>query len=112
MSDDSDNYIDLLDALKQLTEAADNFAANQSPYRDPRYGLVPPVTVQECRQLSAALAKSHALLDQADGVRVVPAATKAMLEWAKEAENAWRTEGSPTVVPYAFLRAFLDEWTE
>ena len=58
---------DLLAALKELDDAADVFAADQSHATDKRCGEVQPVTVAECEALNAALAKARAAIRKAEG---------------------------------------------
>ena len=52
----------LVEALAELSYAADAFAADQGGATDSRCGLVQPVTVAECEALNKALAKANVIL--------------------------------------------------
>lgn len=53
-----------LTLMRELLDAIDPFLANQSGATDPRCGLVQPVTVQDCEELNAIVAKSWKYLEQ------------------------------------------------
>jgi hypothetical protein len=55
---------ELASALALLADAADSFAASQDKARDPRVGLVQPVTVEECVALNCALAHARDVLSR------------------------------------------------
>ncbi len=51
-----------IEALKELVDASQAFAADQSLATDKRCGLVQPVDVEECERLNAALATAEQVI--------------------------------------------------
>lgn len=56
----------LMSALVRLESAAEIFMADQSRATDPRVGLVQPVSVAECDELSEAIRVARQVLRQLD----------------------------------------------
>jgi len=55
---------EVLVLMKDLLDAIDPFLADQSGAKDPRCGLVQPVTVSECAILNVVVAKAWKYLEQ------------------------------------------------
>ena len=54
-------------ALKALADVADLYAADQTNAKDPRTGLVQPITVEDGEELNNALRVAYAAIANAEG---------------------------------------------
>lgn len=56
--------VNTINTLRRLAAAADVYAADQANAKDPRCGLVQPVTVEQAEELNGALAQAFKILDR------------------------------------------------